>query len=71
MNPLPPTPPASGSAMMEWCRKVAGLINQLIGRQTFAPSSAAPPSPRVGDGWFDVAVNKAKIWDGSTWQALW
>ena len=70
MLPLPPTPPASG-ALPEWCRKVAGLINGLLSRQTFAPASVAPSSPRVGDGWFDITVNRAKIWDGTTWQPLW
>lgn len=70
MIPLPPTPP-SQATLFEWCRKVAGLINQLISRQTFAPSATAPLNPRIGDGWVDTGdSNRAKIWDGTTWQAL-
>lgn len=66
---LPPTPP-SQATLFEWCRKVAGIINQLANRQTFAPSASAPTTPRVGDGYFDTTDNKAKMWDGSAWVAL-
>lgn len=69
MIPLPPAPP-SQATLFEWCRKVAGLINQLISRQTFAPSATAPLNPRVGDGYFDTTDSKAKMWTGSAWQDL-
>lgn len=71
MIPLPPTPP-SQATLFEWCRKVAGLVNQLINRQTFTPSSTAPLNPKVGDGYTDTSdSNRAKIWDGNSWQPLW
>lgn len=70
MIPLPPQPP-SQATMPDWFRKAAGLINQLLARQTFAPSDTAPTNPRVGDGYFDTTDNKAKIWDGTSFQALW
>lgn len=70
MIPLPPTPP-SQATLFDWCRKVAGLINQLVTRQTFTPSDTAPLNPRVGDGYFDNTTNKARIYDGSVWNDLW
>lgn len=64
---LPPT----ASNMAEWVRKAATTVNKLLERQTFTPLATAPSNPRIGDGYFDTSDNKAKIWDGSTWQALW
>lgn len=70
MIPLPPQPPSTAT-MPDWFRKAAGLINQLMVRQSFPPADTAPLNPRVGDGYFDTTDNKAKIWDGTTFQALW
>ncbi|SES08548.1 hypothetical protein [Sphingobium sp. YR768] len=68
---LPPT----ASSVPEWIRKAAGAINGLIkqrGAPFGEPSDTAPPSPRIGEAWIDSTdSNRAKIWDGSTWQALW
>lgn len=70
MLPLPPTPP-SMATLPDWCRKVVGLVNGLLAKRQFPESATAPTDPRPGDGWFDTSVNKAKIWDGSSWNALW
>lgn len=70
INSLPPNPP-SPSTMLDWCRKVAFAVNQLINRRQFPASAVAPDDPQTGDGWFDTAVSKAKIWDGTAWNALW
>lgn len=48
MIPLPPTPPAI-SALPEWCRKVAGLINGLISRSVLKDSATIYTAPTISD----------------------
>ena len=48
MIPLPPTPPA-GSALPEWCRKVAGLINGLLRQSVIKDGNAIYVAPTISD----------------------
>lgn len=64
---LPPTAPDLAS----FVRKVAAAVNSLLRGNVFPVSATAPPDPQAGQGWFDSSVNKAKVYDGTTWQALW
>lgn len=56
----------------EWVRQVATAINNLLRKRGSFPSySNAPPDPEPGDGYFDTALSKARVWDGTAWNNLW
>lgn len=70
---LPSNPPTPGS-LPEWYRKVSTAVNALLGRQGYlgAPSNTAPIDPQPGAIWIDSTdSNRAKVWDGTTFQPLW
>ena len=48
MIPLPPTPPAA-SALPEWCRKVAGLINGLLARGVQKDGATIYTAPTISN----------------------
>lgn len=48
MIPLPPTPPAA-SALPEWCRKVAGLINSFISRAVLKDGATIYTAPTISN----------------------
>ncbi len=67
---LPPT----STNQPDWPRKVANAVNYLLGRQGFLgdPTDTAPTDPRISSIWIDSTdSNRAKVWDGTSWQALW
>lgn len=64
---LPPTT----QDLPSFVRKVAAAVNSLLRGNVFPASATAPPDPQLGTGWFDTSASKAKVWDGTTWQALW
>lgn len=63
---LPPT----ASRQDEFNRKVALAVNVLL-RRSLSPSDVAPANPAPGDAYFDTTDSTGKVWDGTTWQALW
>lgn len=63
--------PPAATDFADFARKAATAINSIL-RGNIYPVSPTPPSdPQPGQGWYDSATNKAKVWDGSAWQALW
>lgn len=65
---LPPT----ASSVPEWLRKCATAVNSLLKAQNVLESlPSAPSGPVAGQVYFDTALHKARVWDGSAWQALW
>lgn len=63
--------PPVASNLADFSRKVATAVNSLLRGEVFPPSSTAPPNPKLGQGYFDTSTNKAKVWNGTAWQALW
>lgn len=66
---LPPT----ASNLVEWVRKCATAVNFLLGRQglPFPSYDADPPSPQPGSAYYNTTTNKARVYDGTTWNNLW
>lgn len=62
--------PPTAFNMPEWVRKVATAVNVLLARPGFPPLAAAPADPVTGQAYFDTALVKARVWDGSAWQNL-
>ena len=48
MLPIPPTPPAS-TALPEWCRRVAGVINELIRRTVQKDGATIYTAPTISN----------------------
>lgn len=63
--------PPTATNLPEWVRKASVAINTLLGRRAFPALPAAPADPQPGDGYYDTTTNKARIWDGGTWNDLW
>lgn len=65
--------PATSSDMPGWVRKIANAVNFLLGQRDFplVRLDAAPTAPEEGQAYYDTVLHKGRIWDGTTWQALW
>lgn len=63
---LPPTT----TNQAEYNRKIALAVNTLL-RRSLSPSDTPPPAPNPGDAYLDNTDDVGKVWDGTTWQALW
>ncbi|AEI37715.1 MAG: hypothetical protein ABF461_04305 [Zymomonas mobilis subsp. pomaceae] len=72
------------SSIADWVRRAATAINSLMTqseqqaallqsyRNQPLPKSDTPPSdPEEGQWFFNTRNNKAMMWDGAGWQALW
>lgn len=60
----------SGTADAEVYRLATGVIG-IASYGHILPLTATPTSPATGTLWYDSNTNKAKIYDGAAWQALW
>jgi hypothetical protein len=61
------------AARQDWPRLVAQAIKE---RQNppiikFKPLAVAPTSPKEGWTYYDSALHKLRVWDGSAWQNCW
>ncbi len=53
--------------LSEWLRNNLSVPTRLV----LPRSAAAPVSPVVAQIYFDTTTNKAYVWDGGGWNALW
>lgn len=64
--------PVTATNLPEWVRRAAGAINALIAGNPipFQALATAPPDPVEGQVYYDTALHKPRVFDGTTWQNM-